>query len=265
MVTDTNQRLRHPGLVWSSELREAAYYHGYRGENGEADGWLFFRNQEGVPGEIALAVGSGEEGDPWFLAVDHPGVIAEFDGELAGPAPGRFGAAYSFRNRAELRAGITRVFHLARSVPNHPLQEFERETAHLGDTEADQLLKRRIGQDRFRAALMDYWEARCPLTGITEPQLLRASHIVPWAKCDSDFQRLDVHNGLLLAAHYDAAFDDGLISFDDNGRLLMKSGLSSSLSNLLGSEQSLGQLTDKHLRNLAWHRSHFGFHEGICI
>lgn len=260
MVTDTNLRLRNPGLVWSSELREAAYYHGYRGENGEADGWLFFRNQEGVPGEIALAVGPGEEGEPWFLAVDHPGVIAEFDGELAGPAPGRFGAAYSFPNRAELRAGITRVFHLARSVPDHPLQEFERETAHLGDTEAEQLLKRRIGQDRFRAALMDYWEARCPMTGITERELLRASHIIPWAECESDFQRLDVHNGLLLAAHYDAAFDKGLISFDEDGRLLMKADLSSSLAELLETKMALGRLTAKHLENLAWHRANFDFH-----
>jgi hypothetical protein len=38
---------------------------------------------------------------------------------------------------------------------------------------------------------MDYWGGRCPLTGITEPGLLRASHIVPWANC-TDEQRLDV-------------------------------------------------------------------------
>src|SRR3977135_1680410 len=68
----------------------------------------------------------------------------------------------------------------------------------------------------FRDALMDYWGGRCPLTGITEPALLRASHIVPWAECD-DAQRLDVHNGLLLSALWDAAFDAGLISFADDG------------------------------------------------
>jgi len=47
---------------------------------------------------------------------------------------------------------------------------------------------------------MDYWQGRCPLTGISDPALLRASHIVPWAECETDAQRLDVHNGLLLAA-----------------------------------------------------------------
>lgn len=96
---------------------------------------------------------------------------------------------------------------------------------------------------------------------LTERDLLRASHIIPWTDCESDFQRLDVHNGLLLAAHYDAAFDKGLISFDEDGRLLMKADLSSSLADLLESEKSLGRLTAKHLKNLAWHRANFDFHD----
>ena len=65
-------------------------------------------------------------------------------------------------------------------------------------TEAERSVIQRIGQNVFRDALMDYWGGRCPLTGISEPALLRASHIVPWSDCD-DAQRLDVHNGLLLS------------------------------------------------------------------
>ena len=49
-----------------------------------------------------------------------------------------------------------------------------------------------------------------PLTGITDEALLRASHIVAWADCETDALRLDVHNGLLLSALWDAAFDAGL-------------------------------------------------------
>ena len=75
-------------------------------------------------------------------------------------------------------------------------------------------MDQRIGQDIFRTALMNYWQSRCPLTGIADPALLRASHIVPWAECD-DAQRLDVHNGLLLSALWDTAFDAGLVSFAD--------------------------------------------------
>lgn len=259
-MVDTDLRLRRPGLVWSSELREAAYYHGYRGENGEADGWLFFRNQEGVPGEIALAVGPDDDGAPWFLALDHPGVIAELEAKRAGPPPGRFRAAYAFATRSDLHGAINRVFHLARSVPDFPLKAFEEAVAHLGDTEAERLMRQRIGQDRFRAALMDYWEGTCPLTGITEPALLRASHIVPWAECESDYQRLDVHNGILLSVHWDAAFDSGLVSFADDGRLLLSDRFSSqSRSAFAIPDKRIANLSSLHKVNLDWHRTHFGF------
>ena len=73
---------------------------------------------------------------------------------------------------------------------------------------------------------MDYWQGRCPLTGITDPALLRASHIVPWAECDSDAERLNVHNGLLLSALWDAAFDRALVTFDDEGEPLFSPKLS---------------------------------------
>ena len=93
------------------------------------------------------------------------------------------------------------------SLPDAPLPRFRAQTAKLPQTtEAERLVVQRIGQNLFRDALMDYWGGRCPITGITEPALLRASHIVPWADCN-DEQRLDVHNGLLLSALWDAAFD----------------------------------------------------------
>lgn len=259
-MKDTGCRLRHPGLVWSSELKEAAYYNGYRGEYGEADGWLFFRNQEGVPGEIALAVGSGEDGAPWFLALDHPGVVAELEAERAEPPPGRFAAAYAFATRADLHGAINRVFHLARSVPDYPLKSFEEDVAHLGDTEAERLMRQRIGQNRFRAALLDYWNGTCPMTGVTETLLLRASHIVPWAECVSDAQRLNVHNGLLLAAHWDAAFDAGLISFDDSGRPLLSEALSEPARTMLSNCEGVTlQFHDGHREHLRWHRQCYGF------
>src|ERR1700729_766822 len=68
-----------------------------------------------------------------------------------------------------------------------------------------------------------YWEGRCAVTGVAEPRLLRASHIKPWTKCEADAERLDVYNGLLLAAHLDAAFDAGLISFTNHGGVVFSS------------------------------------------
>ena len=57
------------------------------------------------------------------------------------------------------------------------------------------------------------------------PRLLRASHMKPWASCDTDAERLDVHNGLLLAAHLDAAFDAGLIGFEMDGSRVVSPAL----------------------------------------
>src|SRR4051794_4708639 len=57
----------------------------------------------------------------------------------------------------------------------------------------------------------------CAVTGISDSALLRASHIVPWSACTSDAQRLYVNNGLLLSALWDAAFDTGLVIFNDSG------------------------------------------------
>jgi putative restriction endonuclease len=73
----------------------------------------------------------------------------------------------------------------------------------------ERLLVHRVGQDVFRAGRIDYWEGRCAITGLGVVELLRASHIKPWAACDLDAERLDVLNGLLLAPHLDAAFDRG--------------------------------------------------------
>ena len=100
-------------------------------------------------------------------------------------------------------------------MPDAPLRAFELRVADLPrTTEAERLVVERIGQDIFRARLMDYWQGRCPLTGIADAASLRASHIIPWANCESDAERLDVHNGLLLSALWDAAFDRALVTFE---------------------------------------------------
>lgn len=112
-----------------------------------------------------------------------------------------------------------------------------------------------------RDALLEYWNSRCPLTDITDPALLRASHIVPWAECESDDLRLDVHNGLLLSALWDCAFDSGLISFSDTGTVFRSSRLSdaAALALQLDLAPSISQLRDSHRQNLARHRAKHAF------
>jgi predicted restriction endonuclease len=98
------------------------------------------------------------------------------------------------------------------------------------------------------------------LTGITEPALLRASHIVPWAD-STDEQRLDVYNGVLLSALWDAAFDGGLISFADDGTVLVSDQVGEAARAALGITPTtrIFGLRDQHRVNLAVHRERNSF------
>ena len=108
----------------------------------------------------------------------------------------------------------------------------------------------------FRGALLDYWQGKCCVTGLDVPELLRASHIKPWAQCDSDDQRLDAFNGLLLAPHVDALFDGGWISFDLDGGVVLSPLLTAS------ARRSLGVLTDWRIAGLtASHRPYLAHHK----
>lgn len=90
-------------------------------------------------------------------------------------------------------------------------------------TERIALLQNRIGQGRFRETLIANRRA-CYVTGLADARFLRASHIKPWRDCGND-DRLDWRNGLLLTPNLDLLFDHGLISFDDDGTLLISSQL----------------------------------------
>lgn len=80
-------------------------------------------------------------------------------------------------------------------------------------------VRQRIGQSEFKRRLINIHDGRCQLTGTRIPELLRASHIKPWSNSEST-ERLDPHNGLLLASHIDALFDRGLITFTSEGIIL---------------------------------------------
>ena len=73
--------------------------------------------------------------------------------------------------------------------------------------------KRRKGQDYFRRMILTNYNSRCALTGIDIPQLLIASHIIPWEDKKHKQDRLNPCNGICLSALYDKAFDEGLITF----------------------------------------------------
>ena len=170
---------------------------------------------------------------------------------------GAVGAA-SVRDIAALHRLLRRAFQLSRTLPDALLHAFENEIANLPrTTEAERLVVRRVGQDIFRRGLLEYWDGRCAITGLDVPALLRASHIKPWADCDTDAERLDVYNGLLLAPHLDAAFDCGFITVAEDGTVLVSDFLPSSARLSLGLDGPLrvDRLHCAHERYLPWHRT----------
>ena len=96
------------------------------------------------------------------------------------------------------------------------------------------------------------------MTGVSEPAVLRASHIKSW-RSSSNLERLDPFNGLLLAAHIDALFDRGLITFEFDGRIRLSELLAQDDLNLLGitSTMRLRQVEAEHLQYLHFHHQEF--------
>ena len=86
-------------------------------------------------------------------------------------------------------------------------------------TEGQSTTKIRIGQNFFRQMILSAYGNRCCITGNPIPELLVASHIIPWHQ-QSEY-RLNPKNGLCLAGTHDVAFDRGLITFDENYKLVL--------------------------------------------
>lgn len=247
-----------PGFVVRTEVQKAAWDNGYRLNRGVEGGWQRYASTT-ARGDVWIA-GASTSG-PWFLSIDHSGVAAELGAAHASSAEGPGLATFVFATLTELHAAIDRIYKLAVSLPDAPLERFRSRTAALPrTTEAERLVIQRVGQDVFREALLDYWGNRCPLTGITEPPLLRASHIKPWAE-STDEERLDVHNGLLLSALWDAAFDTGLVSFSDDGTLLVspRLGMRAQLTLNIDGARCLAALRPAHGVYLVLHRRRHGF------
>jgi len=88
-----------------------------------------------------------------------------------------------------------------------------------GPTEYERMVRMRRVQRFFREMVLVSYENKCALSGLAVPQLLVASHIIPWK--DDERRRADPHNGLCLNALYDRAFDCGLIGLDDSLRVMV--------------------------------------------
>jgi len=88
-----------------------------------------------------------------------------------------------------------------------------------GETEVVRLVKQRRGQRFFRASVLASYGSTCCMSGISDPRLLIASHIVPWR--DDDQARLDPQNGFCLSSLHDRLFDSGIITVTPDYTILV--------------------------------------------
>ena len=119
-------------------------------------------------------------------------------------------------------------------------------------------IKARKGQQIYRDKLMTLWGGKCALTAIDIPELLVGSHAKAWAY-SSDKERLDEYNGFLFEARIDKLFDKYLISFNDEGKILISRKLSEDQRKKLGlaDDMHLRWIAPRHLPYLEFHRNKF--------
>lgn len=242
--------------VVATRLEKVAIDNGFDQEVPGPEGWLAFASTR-APLRIWLSI----LGDDLFLvgfSQAHVADALEDRGTpTTSPLPAGATAGRTVSSIPALHSVVRRAFQLSRTLPDELLHTFKAETAELPrSTEAERLVIQRVGQNIFREGLLDYWEGRCAITGLAIPELLRASHIKPWAECESDAERLDVFNGILLAPNLDAAFDRGYITIMLNGTVAVSPLVDEGGRRALGlvHEFSVPSLSIGHHRYLEWHR-----------
>ncbi|AVC42597.1 HNH endonuclease [Achromobacter ruhlandii] len=129
----------------------------------------------------------------------------------------------------------------------------ELEAQAIPATEKARLYQARIGQGAYRREVLKL-EPKCRLTGVSDPGFLVASHIKPW-RHSSHAERLDGHNGLMLAPHVDRLFDQGWISFQNNGDLLVREAALATLRAWgLPERENVGAFSAQTAEYLQFHR-----------
>jgi len=245
---------------------EAGHQHGYK------DQW--------VNDDVYSYTGHGQDGDMKFVL----GNLALRDHIKTGKRVFLFIEVYRshFRFEAELelldvdfikgkdKNGYVRtsiIFFLIRvgEKLNYPLQQLlssqiAEDTSPYkinlpNETERTGLVTSRVGQGAYRKSILFRWEFKCAVTNYSKKEILIASHIVPW-KGSTNEERLDVDNGILLSPTYDALFDQHLISFENNGKIILSENLLKTNYSSIGitGKESIRNLSSSNMPYLERHR-----------
>lgn len=243
-------------LLTQTRLEKAATDNGFDQALASEGEWLVFSSTQ-----CPLRVWLGAFNNAVLLAAfsqhNVSRALGEYGTPMVAPMPKGAAGGRTVPDVPSLHRLLRRAFQLSKALPNELLHTFEKAVSPLPKaTEAERLVVQRVGQNLFRDGLLDLWEGRCGVTGLAVTTLLRASHIKPWADCESDAERLDVYNGLLLAPHLDAAFDRGFITVQDDGAITVSTALDEPARAILGLKHPLRvrSIAEGHRSYLPWHR-----------
>lgn len=101
-------------------------------------------------------------------------------------------------------------------------QDYAHEVSIVGQdvpTEAQRLTRVRLVQSFFRETVLSSYNYSCSICKISLYKMLNASHIIPWSI--NKLRRADPSNGLSLCAFHDRAFDRGLITIDEDYKIIL--------------------------------------------
>lgn len=153
------------------------------------------------------------------------------------------------------RKNLTFNMEIHRRNTDISVDEFieEIENLNLEGKSKEAFIKVRINQGIFREKLLKKYR-KCCLCDISNQKLLVASHIKPWSESEAN-EKLDSDNGFLMCPNHDKLFDQGWITFDDDGKIIVADGLSEEDRNSLGIKTDMKiMLTEKNKKYLQYHR-----------
>ena len=203
-----------------------------------------------LPERYAPIQSSGEGLQGVYLA-EISEVLANKIFELSGRKPDESLSNSTARRIRAKQVALSRRIERQKSELQQE-QEIQ-DSKHLGETEKESLTKSRRGQGKFRRNVINRGP-RCRVTGVGEPHLI-ASHIKPWKDSTND-ERIDGNNGLMLAPHIDHLFNDGYLSFKDDGTVLISDALDESVIERwnLATGMNVGVFADAQCAYLKYHR-----------
>lgn len=206
-------------------------------EHGYLDQWInddiFEYTGEGQIGDMEFRRGNAALRDHiqskkrvfLFRSIGNGNVIFEGELELL-----NFQFFETHDTSSQLRVGIKFFFKKSGTIIKNEVEckvdniELSLFNKKILETEAINFVKSRIGQNLFRQRVIFRWNGECAVTKFNHTRALVASHILPWSESDN-FQRLDTENGILLSPTYNSLFDLHLISFENNGKIILSDNI----------------------------------------